>query len=168
MTYRTNLAAGGALSLFAVCYLYLSFGIKPFEGIGATPLDAAFIPRLWGTALLVLSLSLIVRGFRARNAEFGKGEGKKKEKFSLREFYTKNGEVILTFASIAVYTALLGPVGFVITSALYVFFQIMILSPPGERNYKTAAVIAIVSSAAVDYLFVVLLSVLLPTGILGF
>lgn len=168
MTYRTNLAAGSVLSLFAVCYLYFSFGIKPFEGIGATPLDAAFIPRLWGVCLLALSLSLVVRGIRARNAASGKGREMLREGFSPREFFRKNREVVLTFVSIGVYTALLGPVGFVVASSLYIFFQIIILSPPGERNYKIAAIIAVVSSVAVDYLFVVLLSVLLPTGILGF
>ena len=165
MTYRTNIAAGGSLAMFAAAYLYLSTNIKPFQGLGATPLDARFIPRLWGGLLLILSLMLILRGFRGRKAEMGRNVS---AAFSLKTFFADNREVILTFTAIAVYTALLGTVGFLVMSALYVFFQVLILSDPGKRNYKAAAIIAVVSSVAIDFLFVVLLAVLLPKGILGF
>ncbi len=166
MTYRTNIAAGGALALFAAVYIYLSGDIQPFKGIGATPLDARFIPRLWGTALLILSLMLVVRGFRARTAELRGGAAG--SGVSAKSFWDRNREVVLTFAAIAVYTALLGPVGFLIMSALYMFFQILLLSKPEKRNYKLAAAVAVISAVLVDYLFVELLSVLLPRGILGF
>lgn len=168
MTYKTNIIAGSALALFAAAYFYFSFDIKPFNGLGATPLDSTFIPRLWGVCLLLLSGAMVVRGFRERSAALKAGSVGKASKFSLRGLWDRNYEVILTFVGIGVYTALLGPVGFTIMSALYIFFQSLLLSPPGKRNWKAAAIIAVIASVAIDFLFVVLLSVLLPRGILGF
>ncbi len=168
MTYRTNIVAGSVLALFAAVYFYFSFSIKPFHGLGATPLDSTFIPRLWGACLFLLSMSLVLRGVRERRRVEKSTEGAAARRFSLPAFWRNNHEVILTFIAIGVYTALLGPVGFTIMSALYIFFQAIVLSPPEKRNYKAAAAIAVVASVTIDYLFVVLLSVLLPKGILGF
>jgi len=168
LTYKTNIIAGSALALFAALYFYFSFAIKPFNGLGATPLDSTFIPRLWGVCLFLLSGSLVLRGFRERRQSLSEGKGAEKGRLSLPSIWHNNYEVILTFIAIGVYTALLGPVGFIIMSALYIFFQVIILSPPEKRNYKVAALIAVVASVAIDFLFVELLSVLLPKGILGF
>ena len=168
MTYRTNIVAGSALALFAAVYFYFSFDIKPFSGLGATPLDSTFIPRLWGACLFLLSLSLVVRGFRERKRNSYADGRTDTDKGSFAAAWRDNYEVILTFLSIFIYTALLGRIGFLIMSALYIFFQTVILSPPKKRNYKVAAVIAVVASTAIDFLFVELLSVLLPKGILGF
>lgn len=168
MTYRTNIVAGSALTLFASVYFYFSFSIKPFNGLGATPLDSTFIPRLWGVCLFLLSMSLVLRGVRERQRSAGSEAESAARRFSVPEFWRNNYEVILTFIAIGVYTALLGPIGFTIMSSLYIFFQAIVLSPPEKRNYKVAAAIAVVASVAIDYLFVELLSVLLPKGILGF
>ena len=159
---------GSVLALFSGMYLNFSLGIKPFRGLGATPLDAAFIPRFWGICLLLLSLSLILRGFREKRAVENSGSGPASGLFSPKAFIAENSEVILTFAAIFAYTALLGPVGFTVMSALFIFFEALILTPKSKRNPKTAAVIAVVAAVSIDFLFVRLLSVLLPKGILGF
>ena len=166
MTYRTNIVTGSTLTFFSVLYLYFSFDIVPFRGLGATPLDATFIPRFWGTCLFLLSISLLSRGLRQRKIKVDNAGSEAAVKFSLGDFYQRNYEVILTFTAIGIYIALLGIVGFIIMSALYIFFQALLLSPPGRRNYKTAAILAILSSVAIDFMFVRLLSVLLPRGIL--
>ena len=168
LTYRTNIVAGSILSIFALTYLALSFQIQKFHGMGATPLNAAFIPRLWGVCLLLLSLSLVLRGYRARKAAAQKAVPKPWAGFSPIGICKENLEVILTFVAIGVYTAFLDLVGFTLMSAAYIFFQIIILTPASKKmNYPVAAIVAITASVAIDYLFVVLLSVLLPTGILG-
>lgn len=168
MSYRTNIVTGSALSIFSVSYLYFSLSIKPFRGIGATPLDAAFIPRFWGWCLLVLSLSLILRGFNEKRKSENAGKIAAAPAFSLKGFVSRNAEVILTFLAILVFTALLGPVGFVVMSALFIFFEALILTPKAKRNPIAAAAIAVVAAVSIDFLFVRLLSVLLPKGILGF
>jgi len=168
LTYKTNVVTGSILSIFSVLYLYFSFSIKPFRGIGATPLDSTFIPRLWGTCLLILSGSLILRGFQEKRKSEEAGKRAEAVPFSVKGVFDQNAEVILTFLAILLYTALLGPVGFTIVSALFIFFEALILTPKAKRNPAAAAAIAVIAAVSIDFLFVRLLSVLLPKGILGF
>jgi hypothetical protein len=165
--YRKNIIAGAALAVFSIGVLLVSFNISTFTGLGAAPLGSAFIPRLWGVCLGLLSLSLFFRGLRER-AAYAKTGKIVPFAFSFAKFCKENREVILTFVVIAVYTALMGVVGFVIMSAFYLFAQILILTPPGRRNLLAAGIISVVTSVLVDFIFVSLLHVLLPRGILGF
>ncbi|MDR1933806.1 MAG: tripartite tricarboxylate transporter TctB family protein [Spirochaetales bacterium] len=169
MPYRKNIIAGGALCVFAILYLLLSLRITIFTGLGAAPLDSRFIPRLWGVCLLALSVSLLLRGMRERKVYLKAGKtGAPAFSIFSSQFFRKNYAVILTFVMIAVYTALIGIIGFIVMSALYLFGQMMILTPPGKRNPLLAGIVALVVSVALDYVFVSLLHVLLPRGIFGF
>jgi hypothetical protein len=165
--YRKNIIAGAVLAVFSAFVLLVSFNISTFTGLGAAPLGSAFIPRLWGGCLGLLSLSLFFRGLRER-AAYAKTGKIVPLTFNFIKFCGENREVIMTFAVIAVYTALIGAVGFIIMSALYLFAQILILTPPGKRNFLAAGIISVVTSVLLDFIFVSLLHVLLPRGILGF
>jgi hypothetical protein len=172
MEYRKNIMTGGVLLAFSGAYLALSTKIRIFRGAGAAPLDSAFVPRFWGLCLLLLSLSLLLRGLRERKREVALHGAPEKSAVGFgakaRAFIAANYEAILTFAIIAVYTALIDPVGFLIMSILYLFAQILILSDPKKRNLVRAGIMAVVASVAVDYIFVQLLHVMLPRGIFGF
>ena len=67
------------------------------------------------------------------------------------------------------YAALMKPVGFIITSIIYVFLQILILTPIKKRSRKVmgiAAVMAVTFSTVLYYVFTKYFMVLLPPGIL--
>ena len=168
MTYRTNLVAGSSLALFSIVYFGLSFEIKPFSGSGAAPLNSAFVPRLWGVCLFLLSLTLIARAFRERKAQLQSGELAAREKKTFAGVVKANYEVILTFLVIMLFIAGLKPIGFTIMSALYIFTQVLILTPPGKRKLHWAIIVGIAAAVVIDYVFVALLHVMLPRGILGF
>jgi hypothetical protein len=167
MPYQKNIIAGAVLAVFSAVVLLLSLNIPTFTGLGAAPLGSAFIPRLWGGSLGLLSLSLFFRGLRERTVYVRTGKVIPIS-FKLSKFCQENREVILTFVIIAIYTALIGIVGFIIMSALYLFAQILILTPPDKRNFPVASIISIVTSVLLDFVFVSLLHVLLPRGIFGF
>lgn len=167
MSYRKNLAAGVSLALFAVIYLYFSSNISTFTGSGSTPLGARFMPRFWGLCLLLLSTILAFRGLAERRMQLT-AAGIKNSPFSLTALLRNRYEVILTFAAICVYIFFLKSIGFIIMTTLYLFAQILILSSPKEKKHTAAAVTAIVFAVGLDYIFVVLLNVLLPKGIIGF
>ncbi|MFA7364694.1 MAG: hypothetical protein WCZ25_12560, partial [Aminobacteriaceae bacterium] len=61
MSFSRDRVTGIILSAFSLLYLFFSKDIKVFRGSGATPLTSAFIPRFWGTCLLILGLILIFR-----------------------------------------------------------------------------------------------------------
>lgn len=168
MEYKKNLIPGVVLAGFSTAYLIGSCWIKPFTGLGATPLDNRFVPRLWGGMLLLLSLILIWRGVKQRKEEIEKNGGKVSAGKNLLELCKENFEVIASFAALAVYTALMEPVGFLISTALYLYGEILILSRPEKRNYVLPAIVAVMVAVVVDLVFVRFLSVMLPTGIFGF
>jgi len=67
-----------------------------------------------------------------------------------------------------VYMLALEPVGFIISSTVYLFVQMMLLSDKTNRKPVLFAIIAVLLPAAVDALFVYAIKMPLPVGILGF
>lgn len=167
MEYKKNLIPGIVLTIFSIIYLVLTSQIKKFSGLGSDPLGARAIPYLWGISLLVLSLILVVRGIKQRSLAI-KNNTFVKSQLNLSSMIKENREIVLTFVSLAVYIALLEPVGFLIMTAVYLFAQTLILTPKEKRNYIVTLITSIVIAVALDYVFVCLLNVLLPLGIFGF
>ena len=167
MEYKKNLIPGIVLTIFSIIYLVLTSQIKKFSGLGSDPLGARAIPYLWGISLLVLSLILVVRGIKQRNLAI-KNNTLVKSELNFTGMIKENREIVLTFVSLAVYIALLEPVGFLIMTAIYLFIQTLILTPKEKRNYIVTLITSIVIAVALDYVFVCLLNVLLPLGIFGF
>lgn len=60
------------------------------------------------------------------------------------------------------------PVGFVVSSIVYLFLQMLLLSDKTNRKILLFAVIAIILPVAVDALFVYVIKMPLPVGIFGF
>ena len=164
--YKINMIAGGVLFLFGLAYFILTWQIANFKGLGAPPVDAKFVPRLWGGLLMFLSLIVFIRGIREylRLRKEGKIE---KKKTNLIQGVIEYREVILSFLFLLIYILLLQPVGFIIMSALFIFAEAMVLTPKGKRKPLIAAIVGIVAAVVVDFAFVTLLHVLLPAGILG-
>lgn len=167
MEYKKNLIPGIVLTIFSIIYLVLTSQNKKFSGLGSDPLGARAIPYLWGISLLVLSLILVVRGIKQRNLAI-KNNTLVKSELNFTGMIKENREIVLTFVSLAVYIALLEPVGFLIMTAVYLFVQTLILTPKEKRNYIVTLITSIVIAVALDYVFVCLLNVLLPLGIFGF
>ncbi len=167
MEYKKNLIPGIVLTIFSIIYLVLTSQIKKFSGLGSDPLGARAIPYLWGISLLVLSLILVSRGIKQRNLAI-KNSTYVKTSLNLSHMIKENREIVMTFLSLAIYIALLEPIGFLIMTVIYIFVQTLILTPKEKRNYILTLITSIVIAVALDYVFVCLLNVLLPLGIFGF
>lgn len=167
MEYKKNLFPGIVLTIFSVIFLVLTSQIKKFNGLGADPLGARAIPYFWGISLLFLSIMLIIRGMHQRNQAIQNNTYVKTE-LNLLQKIKESREIVLTFFSLAIYIALLEPIGFLIMTALYLYVQTLILTPKEKRRYLLTLITSIVIAVALDYIFVCLLNVLLPLGIFGF
>ncbi len=167
MDYRKNLYPGIVLSIFSIVYIALSGQIQIFTGSGATPLDARFIPRMWGSVLLLLSLILVFRGMKQKIEAKSAGIDVKGG-LSLMERVMEGREVILSFVALGIYVVIMKNVGFLISTTAYIYFATLILTPKSKRNYILPLIVAIAFAAGIDFIFVRFLSVLLPMGILGF
>ncbi len=111
---------------------------------------------------------LIVRGVKQRKEAIEKAGGKISSGMNLAELCKENREVLGSFLILAVYVALMEPVGFLISTAIYVYVETLDPAAPEKRNYIIPIIVAVIVAVAIDFVFVRFLNVLLPTGILGF
>lgn len=165
--YKLDIIPGIVIAVFSIAYLAMIPQIATFTGLGSTPLTNHFVPYLWGGALLVLSLWIIARGLRKRKKYLA--EGGKIEKTSIKDALVEKREVVASFIALALYVGLMGSVGFVITTIVYVFVQILILTPreKWKKTYVPAGITAIIVGVLLFYIFRYILNVLLPIGILS-
>lgn len=140
--------------LFLGIGLYVSSqSIDPGNSMG---IGGDFMPRVCTLLWIFISIGLLVTEiFTSNNHEKGITA-------NIRAFF---GTLILLFAYI--YT--LDDIGFIITSAIYMFIQMCIFVPAelrNKRNYLLFLVLSIIIPFAIDKLFVDVFSLILPTGIL--
>ena len=115
--YRLDIIPGTVIFIFSIWYLLNIPGIPTFTGLGATPLTNHFVPYLWGGAMLVLSLWLIVRGMKKRKAY--KAEGGVTQKNSMIAALVEKREVVVSFVALGLYV---GPLGlYLLQSCMYLY-----------------------------------------------
>lgn len=157
-----DLIAGAVLALCSIGYYIASHSIQSF-GSNKDFISARTIPVAWAVLLLVLSVVLMVRSY----AEIRHLKATGEEIFSGRtpkDWLADNYAVIGTFIILFLYAFAMRPV-------VYLIVQVVLLTQRKKINKKLilkALILAVVFSVLSDYLFVELLSVPLPAGILGF
>ncbi|MBR0256491.1 MAG: tripartite tricarboxylate transporter TctB family protein [Synergistaceae bacterium] len=73
-----------------------------------------------------------------------------------------------TIVLMVLYMIAFEPVGFIIASAVYLFFQMLLLSDKTNRKIVLFAIVSALLPIAVDALFVFVIKMPLPVGIFGF
>lgn len=94
------------------------------------------MPKLWGVLLLILGIVLIVRGLRTMKAEKAAGNAPEKKSTSeaVKGFWADNRAVVEMFVVLLVYIALIQPVGFLISTFLFLFAEFNILTYKEDRE----------------------------------
>ena len=137
--------------------------IGTIQIIDSGSLDAAFVPKIVAGAMFILSICMIVMSsikIKREVAVFSDQEAETTPNTSWKS-------IIMTAVLLVVYVALFQKVGFLITTAIYLFLQLLILAP--ERKPKQIilfAVSSVIGAIVLQYIFVHLLYVMLPEGIL--
>lgn len=135
--------------------LYLSFGIKH-----RIPSDvgSAYVPKFIAICILVVAIAKLILSLRDNSPSSQKKEGADNDLFG------GIGTVVLMFA----YMLALEPVGFILSSMIYLFLQILLMSNKDNRKPVLFALIAVVLPVAVSALFYYVIKMPLPKGIIGF
>jgi putative tricarboxylic transport membrane protein len=119
---------------------------------------ADFLPKLLSGALAIFGVLVIVfEGFKTAD---------KQNKLS----FPDKGQLfgfLASFLCLFLYIVLLQSVGFLIMTALYVFFQSWLITPKTKKRPVKLALISVIFSGAVYAVFVFALNLMLPAGILG-
>lgn len=149
-----DLVFGIVVLAFAAFYTVTTMMIPLKEN--SDIINARTVPLLLCAAMWVLGICQLLA---ARKAD---GKPLEKEK---RDMLT----VGKTAALIVIYIALFEPVGFIITTLLYLFLQFIVLTPANKKaNLPVYAVIAVAVSLFVYTVFRYGLDIILPQGLITF
>lgn len=154
-----DLILGAVMLLFSGFYLVNAMQIKTRPKLTPSYGSAQIMPILLGSLLAILSVILIIQAIRKMKTISNEEEGKKADKGGLMT-------VSLTFAVIIGYTMLMEPLGFCLSTVIYLFLQMLVLAPREKRNYLLFAIVAVAFTAIVYFAFRVGLQQLLPRGVL--
>lgn len=159
---KKELTIGVAMLGASIAYLVMAYRVPGHDGI-----DAATVPTLLAILLCLLGAlqTLSAIGNRARPAAESDADAPEQTSASVVEPLT----VLKTLGLILIYVVLLGPVGFPIMTALYLYLQFIVLTPVNQKvRHLPYAAIAVVTSAVIYLLFREAFDLLLPAGLLNF
>ena len=137
---------------FSIVMLVFSGQIKPMM---RNDVGSGFFPTVIGIAMLALSVFRLILALREKGSE------KKTSKDDL-------AGGLETILLIGAYCMIFSSVGFIISTALYLFFQTLVLTPKEKRNWLVTILISVISPFAIYALFVYAINTPLPKGIFGF
>ncbi|GGJ80448.1 tripartite tricarboxylate transporter TctB family protein [Pseudomonas matsuisoli] len=151
----------GVISLgLSALLFWASLDVKDFGSIGV---GASFVPKLTAVLFLLVGLALIGGAFAASKTSDVPADAKPEGEQTTGGI----GAVALSVVLMAGYVAALDAVGFMISSVVYVFLQILILCKQHRRRYLMFALTSVVPAVALYYLFVDVFDISLPAGVLG-
>ncbi|MBU0919941.1 MAG: tripartite tricarboxylate transporter TctB family protein [Pseudomonadota bacterium] len=159
---KKELIIGVAMLGASIAYLVMAYRVPGHDGI-----DAATVPSLLAILLCLLGAlqTLSAIGNRARPTAESDADAPEQTSASVVEPLT----VLKTLGLILIYVVLLGPVGFPIMTALYLYLQFIVLTPVDHKvRHLPYAAIAVVTSAVIYLLFREAFDLLLPAGLLNF
>lgn len=152
-TYLKNkdFVLGIIMIAFAVFMFVLTKGLPNTE---SQFFDSRFMPYLVSIMSLLLGIVQIIKHL-----------GKESEHESIKKDFKT---LAITTVLLACYIFLYGQIGFIVASIVFLFLQIIILTPNYyKKNYVLYGVLAVVTTLAIYYLFLILFKIKLPSGILS-
>ena len=153
-----DLASGSVLLLFSAV---LFIGAQRVKTLAVSSIGSGFFPSVVAVLLAITSVFIITGGIvQARKPDSTTDKAKAEDK-------PRVWGVIGTFALMAFYAVLLPKLGFLITTTVYLFVQINILSPRESRKQFMFGIISVVTAVVIYYTFVKVFHLMLPAGILG-
>lgn len=156
--YR-DLIFGIVMLLFSGFYLFYAQQIQTRPKLIPSYASAKIMPTMLGILLAGLSVICIIQGLRKLKTA---ADDPQKAKTSKGDLLT----MVLTFAVIIGYTLIMPPLGFCLSTVIFLFLLMLILAPADKRNYLLFAIVALVFTALVFVAFRIGLQMLLPRGLI--
>ena len=152
----------------SIFYLVLGFaliiGAKALPKSKVMEIGPDFMPTVIGVLIIILAALLLintVRDFRL-NAEEAEKKGVDPCDYK---------RVLASLVASIVYVNVLKPVGFIVSTLIYLFLQIFILAPDDQRKPKNLmfyAILDVIFTLIVYFLFRYGFKIVLPAGLIAF
>ncbi len=179
---KKELWIGAVFLVLSVAYFLGSFAISSYSGYGNQVVDSKFMPRVLGVMMAVLSGIQILTALKAlRTAGSEEGPAARagaatasnpeeaKERFD-EDAYVKGSSMrsfLVIAALLVLYVAAFKPLGFILSSAAFLFCAMLFLTPKEKRSWVWIIGLSVVIPVAVYFLFVSGFKLKLPAGILN-
>ena len=147
---------GIGITLLAIVYGYAATQIQTRI---QTAIGPNYVPYGLTALCLILGIAQMIVGWN-------KAKAYDQEEHPAEEKDPK--AVLLVFISLALYVAVLKTIGFLICTTVLCFVLEILLCPKAKRNYVLFAIVAVVSTVLIYFIFRSGLSLMLPAGILKF
>jgi hypothetical protein len=165
LNHRKDLYASIFLLIVSIIMFTATFYI---QALTVSNIGADFAPRLVAIGIFVLSLILLVNSIRKlKNPQAVVVVEEEEEEEEEEDQPISKKSVAATIALLIGYVALIPILGFLITTAVYLFLQMYVLAEKAQRNIVLFVITSIVSSGVIYYCFKSIFHLRLPAGILG-
>ncbi len=157
--YR-DVICGVVIMICAVILFIATFSIKSLLGMKPGP---EFMPQLASILLFIVAAGIAVEGFE--NVKHHVVEAVTEEEAAYRK--AGNRKVLLSAILIGFYVFSMETLGFVISTMIYEFCQMIVLTPIGKKkNYILFGIITVISTVFFYVVFTKFLYLMLPAGLL--
>lgn len=162
MNLKKNIDLMTGLFFLLVTVVYAS-QIPLIKRTKISPVNSAFLPTIIAVGMGLLTICQFYIAFRSiREPKPDSGNGGDSGAAGSPDYR----RVLLTLAAALIYVALFAPLGFVISSILYLTAEMCILAPKEARRPVFFFLISIVAVIAIYFIFHNGLSLMLPNGVL--
>lgn len=147
---------------------FLVFSIVLFVSAMAIPAPNAlaiggdFMPKIMAALLIICAMGFIIVGVTQKPISEDPAE-KTGQEMDIKRWSL----FAIEFGLLFVYLCLLIPVGFILMTSIYIFLQAWIITVKEERSPIKMAIVAVVSSIIIYFIFVKGFNLMLPAGLLG-
>lgn len=153
MSKHKDTICGGVGIIFSIILYALSAQIGQKEN---ATIGAAFLPKIVAVVFLIISVMLTLSGIKES----------KKWVETKSEYKPNYKGVLVMVIAIAVYIVLLKPIGFIITSIVFLFATLCIMSKKEETNYVKFLILSVVAVLLINVVFMEIFGIRIPQGIL--
>lgn len=149
---KKNIIVSIGFIIFGLVLLVQSANIKPMM---KNDLGSGFFPTIIGAAIIVVAVVLLL--FSLREKESGKTSSD-----------SDMAGGWLSILLLLAYVTAFNRIGFIISTMVYLFFQILVLAPKEKRSWPVTGIISVVAPLFIYGMFVYVINSPLPKGIFGF
>jgi len=162
-----DLISGVIVVVFSIAIYISSNGIQRMV---STSIGPDFMPKLAAVLMGILGVILTIQGalsaVKAPAEITAADAAAAKRHISFIELF-KNNLDIATLVLLTLYSLVIGWLGFLISTSVYIFLQIMLMSINKKKKYIVFIAISVIFTCVIYFLFTKVLYVMLPVGILG-
>lgn len=169
-----ELLPGVVITIFVIFIFFSSFSLQSLQ---MNPVGSDFLPKIVSilafVGSVIINIPIVKRLIRNRKRNKNAAVKEKTQQVNLEkvtknlEMVTKKYSTLITLGLITLYIVTMGLLGFLISTSLYLFVQIMLLAPKEKIKPIIIAIISIVSSLVIYVIFLYAFTIVLPVGILG-